>query len=106
MDEPGALAAKRFSIETLAQLLGPLTPHLAEDMWHALGHETLLAQTSWPEADPKLMIDDQIEIGVQVNGKLRDTIKLERDCSNDLAESLALASVAIQRYLDGKTPKR
>ena len=106
MEEPGALTAKRFSLEILAQLLSPLTPHLAEDMWQALGHETLLAQASWPEADPKLAIDDQIEIGVQVNGKLRDTIKLERDCSNDVAESLALASTAVQRYLDGKKPKK
>jgi leucyl-tRNA synthetase len=106
IDEPGALAAKRFSIETLAQLLSPLTPHLAEDMWQALGHETLLAQASWPEADATLAIDDQIEIGVQINGKLRDTITLERDCPNDIAESQALASAAIQRHLNGKTPKK
>ena len=106
IDEPGALAAKRFSIETLAQLLSPLTPHLAEDMWQALGHETLLAQASWPEADSTLAIDDQIEIGVQINGKLRDTITLERDCPSDVAESLALASTAIQRHLNGKTPKK
>ena len=51
---------------------------------------TLLAQSSWPEADAALARDDEIEIGVQVNGKLRDTIKLERDCPNDVAKSLAL----------------
>ena len=106
LDEPGALAAKRFSTETLAQLLSPLTPHLAEEMWQALGHKTFLAQASWPKADPTLAIDDQIEIGVQVNGKLRDTIKLERDCPNDVAQALALASAAIQRNLDGKAPKK
>ena len=106
MEEPGASAAKRFAIETLAQLLSPLTPHLAEDMWETLGHTTMLAQSSWPEADSALARDDEIEIGVQVNGKLRDTIKLERDCANDVAESLALASVSVQKYLDGKTPKK
>ncbi len=106
MEEAGAPAAKRFAIETLAQLLSPLAPHLAEDMWQTLGHETLLAQSSWPEADAALARDDEIEIGVQVNGKLRDTIKLERDCPNDVAESLALASASVQRYLDGKTPKK
>ncbi|MGB2333838.1 MAG: class I tRNA ligase family protein, partial [Candidatus Puniceispirillaceae bacterium] len=106
MEEAGAPAAKRFAIETLAQLLSPLAPHLAEDMWQTLGHETLLAQSSWPEADDALARDDEIEIGVQVNGKLRDTIKLERDCPNDVAESLALASASVQRYLDGKTPKK
>ncbi|MGB0197727.1 MAG: leucine--tRNA ligase, partial [Candidatus Puniceispirillaceae bacterium] len=106
MEEAGAPAAKRFAIETLAQLLSPLTPHLAEDMWQALGHKTLLAQSQWPEANAALARDDEIEIGVQVNGKLRDTIKLERDCPNDVAESLALASASVQRYLDGKTPKK
>ncbi len=105
-DEAGAPAAKRFAIETLAQLLSPLTPHLAEDMWQALGHKTLLAQSQWPEADAALARDDEIEIGVQVNGKLRDTIKLERDCPNDVAEKLALASASVQRYLEGKTPKK
>ena len=105
-DEAGAPAAKRFAIETLAQLLSPLTPHLAEDMWQALGHKTLLAQSQWPEANAALARDDEIEIGVQVNGKLRDTIKLERDCPNDVAEKLALASASVQRYLDGKTPKK
>ena len=106
MEEYGAPAAKRFAIETLAQLLSPLTPHLAEDMWLALGHKTLLAQSSWPVADAALARDDEVEIGVQVNGKLRDTIKLERDCPNDVAESLALASASVQRYLDGKSPKK
>ena len=106
MEETGAPAAKRFAIETLAQLLSPLAPHLAEDMWQTLGHETLLAQSSWPKADAALARDDEIEIGVQVNGKLRDTIKLERDCPNDVAESLALASASVQRCLDGKTPKK
>ena len=106
MEEAGAPAAKRFAIETLAQLLSPLAPHLAEDMWQDIGTQTLLAQSSWPEADAALARDDEIEIGVQVNGKLRDTIKLERDCPNDVAESLALASASVQRYLDGKTPKK
>ena len=58
------------------------------------------------EANAALAIDDEIEIGVQVNGKLRDTIKLERDCPNDIAETTALASASVQRYLDGKTPKK
>jgi leucyl-tRNA synthetase len=106
MDEAGAPAAKRFTVETLARLLSPLTPHLAEEMWQKLGHESLLAQSTWPEADAELARDNEIEIGVQVNGKLRDTIRLERDCPNEVAESLALASASVQRYLDGKTPKK
>ena len=106
IDEAGAPATKRFAIETLAQLLSPLTPHLAEDMWQALGHKSLLAQSRWPEAQAALAQDDEIEIGVQVNGKLRDTIKLERDSPNDVAEKLALASASVQRYLNGKKPEK
>jgi len=106
MDEAGAGAAKRFAVETLTRLLSPLAPHVAEDIWQKLGYDTLLAQSSWPKADAALAIDDEIEIGVQVNGKLRDTIKLERDCPNDIAETTALASASVQRYLDGKTPKK
>ena len=106
MDEAGAPAGKRFAIETLAQLLSPLTPHLAEDIWQTLGHKTILAKSQWPEADAALARDDKIEIGVQVNGKLRDTIKLERDCPNDVAKSLALASASVQRYLDGKDTEK
>ncbi len=106
MDEAGAGAAKRFAVETLTRLLSPLAPHVAEDIWQKLGYDTLLAQSGWPRADAALAIDDEIEIGVQVNGKLRDTIKLERDCPNDIAETTALASASVQRYLDGKTPKK
>ena len=106
IDEAGAPAAKRFAVETLARLLSPLTPHLAEDMWQTLGHKTLLAQSQWPEAVAALAQDEEIEIGVQVNGKLRDTIKLERDCPRDVAEKLALSSASVQRYLDGKSPKK
>jgi len=105
-NDEGAAAAKRFGVETLAQLLSPLAPHLAEDMWQALGYDTMLAQAAWPVANPDLATDNEIEIGVQVNGKLRDTIKLERDCPNEAAEAKALASAAVMRYLDGKAPKK
>jgi leucyl-tRNA synthetase len=106
MDEAGADVAKRFALESLTRLLSPLAPHVAEDIWQKLGYDTLLAQSTWPVADAALAIDDEIEIGVQVNGKLRDTIKLKRDCPNDIAETTAVASASVQRYLDGKTPKK
>ena len=65
-----------------------------------------MAQSRWPEAVVALAQEEEIEIGVQVNGKLRDTIKLERNCPRDVAEKLALSSTAVQRYLDGKSPKK
>jgi leucyl-tRNA synthetase len=102
----GAAEAKRFGIETLTQLLAPLAPHVAEEIWQNLGHDTLLAQSDWPKAKASLAADNEIEIGIQVNGKLRDTIILPRDCEADNAEARALASPAIIRYLDGKTPRK
>jgi leucyl-tRNA synthetase len=104
--DKGAPAAKRFGIETLAQLLSPLSPHIAEEIWQNLGHETMLATTTWPKANESLAADDEIEVGIQVNGKLRDTIMLSRDCENAYAEARALESKAILRYLDGNAPKK
>jgi leucyl-tRNA synthetase len=105
-EDRGAAAAKRFGVETLAQLLSPLSPHVAEEIWQGLGHETMLAATAWPRADETLAADDEIEIGIQVNGKLRDTIRLPRDCQSSDAEARALESPTILRYLDSKTPKK
>ena len=88
------------------QLLSPLSPHIAEEIWQNLGHETMLSNITWPKADESLAADDEIEVGIQVNGKLRDTIMLPRDCESANAESRALESKAILRYLDGNTPKK
>ena len=104
--DKGAAEAKRFGIETLTQLLAPLSPHVAEEIWQNLGHSTLLAQSDWPQADASLAADNEIEIGIQVNGKLRDTIMLPRDCDAGDAEARALVSPAIIRYLDGKAPRK
>ena len=99
-------AARRFGIETLTRLLAPLAPHVAEEMWQTLGHDTILAASPWPEADAALVTEASVEIGVQVNGKLRDTVSLPRDAAEDEARSAALASAGVIRYLDGKEPKK
>ena len=104
--DKGASEAKRFAIETLTQLLAPLSPHIAEEIWQCLGHDGLLANAAWPQADASLAADDEIEIGIQVNGKLRDTIMLPRDCEASDAKARALASPAIIRYLDGRPPRK
>jgi leucyl-tRNA synthetase len=86
--------------------LSPLSPHIAEEIWQNLGHSTLLTQSDWPQADASLATDNEVQIGIQVNGKLRDTIMLPHDCDVSDAELRALASPAIIRYLDGKTPRK
>ena len=105
-DDDASAAARRFGIETLTRLIYPMAPHIAEEMWQALGHDTMLAVTAWPEADPALLTDDSIEIGVQVNGKLRDTVSLPRDAEEDEARATALASAGVIRYLEGREPRK
>ena len=95
-----------FAIKTLTQLLSPFSPHIAEELWQACGGEGLVADAPWPEADEAWLVADEVEIGVQVNGKLRATIKLPVDCDKAVAEEKALAQETIVKYLDGNSPKK
>jgi len=103
--------ALREAFELLTRLVAPMMPHLAEEMWRRLGRGSsgeagLLVDLPWPEADPELLIDAKVTLGVQVNGKLRATIDLPRDAEDAQAEHLALAHPGVQRFLDGKAPRR
>jgi leucyl-tRNA synthetase len=104
--EQGEAAVLREGIEALTQLIGPMLPHIAEEIWQQLGHTTMLADSKWPKADPALLVDDTATIAIQVNGKLRATIILQRDMAAKDVEAAALADGNVQRALDGKTPKK
>jgi len=104
--EPGAGAALREGLEAATRLIGPMMPHLAEEMWQTLGHTTLLADQPWPAADPDLARDESVTIAVQVNGKLRGTIDLPRDAASGEVEEAALALPQVVRFLDGRAPKK
>ncbi len=98
--------ALREALEIFVRLIGPMTPHLAEELWGALGHKSLLADSPWPLPDDALLVDDTVTVAVQLNGKLRGTIALAKDAPKDVAEKTALALPELARGLDGKTPKR
>jgi len=83
-----------------------MMPHLAEEIWRVLGGKALLCDAPWPKADASLTRDDSVTVAVQVNGKLRATIELPRDCDIALAESQALGDERIRRLLDGKPPRK
>jgi leucyl-tRNA synthetase len=106
LSDPAGLAARREALDTMALLIGPAMPHLAEELWQRLGHDKLLAETAWPLADPRLVIDDTATVAVQVNGKLRATIQLPRDCDKADAERAALAEPAVIKALEGKPVKK
>ncbi|MDF1748146.1 MAG: leucine--tRNA ligase [Alphaproteobacteria bacterium] len=105
-DDAGAQWVRRFGFESLVQILSPMTPHVAEELWELLGHETMLVDSSWPTAASDMLIEETVTIGVQVNGKLRATIELARDVSREEAESAAVAEENVQRALEGKTPRK
>ncbi|MEQ8667297.1 MAG: leucine--tRNA ligase [Rhodospirillales bacterium] len=97
-----AAAVRRFGWETAIRLLGPMMPHLCEELWRGLGHETLLVEQPWPEAEAAMLSLDTVEVGVQVNGKMRGTVSLAPDAPEDDARAGALALETVKAAIDGK----
>jgi leucyl-tRNA synthetase len=94
------------AIERLVQLVAPMMPHLAETCWAALGKSGLVVDAPWPKADPALLMDSNVIIPVQVNGKRRGEITVAKGAPNDLVEREALSLEAVARMLEGKPPKK
>ena len=99
-------AVKREAIMTLAQLMAPMTPHLAEDIWEHQGGDGLLVNAPWPKADEQFLVEDTVTLPIQVNGKRRGEIEVAKDLPKDEVEKAALSVEAVQRALDGATPKK
>jgi len=95
-DDPAA----RFAAETAVSLLQPYVPHVAEELWAALGHERLW-EASWPKADPALLRSETIELVLQVNGKVRDRVEVPVGLSEEELIERAKASPKVQAHLDG-----
>jgi leucyl-tRNA synthetase len=94
------------AITTLVRLIAPMLPHLAEEAWAAMGNDGLVADADWPEADPALLVDDRVTIAVQVNGKLRDTLHVDKGLSREGLEFMALTAPNVVRILNGAAPKK
>ncbi|MFM2100367.1 MAG: hypothetical protein RLZZ366_1906 [Pseudomonadota bacterium] len=99
-------ASRTFAIRALNRIVGPMLPHLAEEGWVHLGGKGLIAAQPWPEHDPALLVDDEVTIAIQVNGKLRDTLTVAKALDKAALEAAALASDKVIRSLDGATPKK
>jgi leucyl-tRNA synthetase len=99
-------ASRTAAIRTLARVVAPMVPHIAEQAWAEMGGEGLIADAPWPEVDPALLVDDEVTIAVQVNGKLRDTLVMPKGAPKDQVEATALAAEKIVRALEGKAPRK
>ncbi len=106
IDDGAAKWVRREAFEAVARMINPMMPHLAEELWRALGHDALIANAPWPIADPKLLIDDTVTVAVQVNGKMRGAIELPKDCPKEQAQNAALTLDTALAAMQGKEPRK
>ncbi|MEE8585289.1 MAG: leucine--tRNA ligase, partial [Acidobacteriota bacterium] len=101
-----AKSLPRETLQTFLTLLSPYAPHIAEELWSRMGLQGLVCQQDWPEHDEGLIREKTVAIALQVNGKRRDEMEVPADTDKNRLEELALASEKVQKYLQGKTPRR
>jgi leucyl-tRNA synthetase len=94
--------ALREALETLVLLLGPFTPHVCEELWRKLGREGSIVRAAWPVLDPAAAREDQVELAVQVNGKVRGHITVPRDAVEEAIRKSALAVPHVLEHVKGK----
>jgi leucyl-tRNA synthetase len=98
----GGRSLRRSEVEPLVAMIAPFAPHLAEELWERLDHkESIFTGASWPTYDEQLALADQVDIAVQVNGRLRATIRAQRGASEAQVKQAALGEEAVQRHMDG-----
>ncbi len=96
----------REALETVVRLLNPFVPHIAAELWERLGHEESLESLGWPQYDSEALVEDEILIVVQVNGKVRGKISVAADAEQKVIEEKALAEPNVSRFVEGKTVRK
>lgn len=92
----------KADFKALITLLNPVAPHLTEELWEMLGFEGMLNETTWPTYDEKYLVDDEVEIVLQINGKVRDKLVVSATSTREEMEAIAMASEKVQKLIDGK----
>jgi len=105
-DSPAARSVAQEVLENAVLLLSPIAPHIAESLWTALRPGSKLIDQGFPQADPAALVQDEIELVIQVNGKLRGNLRVSKDADKATIEQLALAHEAVQKQLAGGTAKK
>lgn len=93
-------------VEGFVQLLAPVAPHICEELWQKLGHTETIAYTAWPTYDESKLVTDEVEIVIQVNGKVRTKTVVSKTASKEELEKLALEDEKVKEYTDGKTIRK
>ncbi|HEU6452621.1 MAG TPA: leucine--tRNA ligase [Gemmatimonadaceae bacterium] len=95
----------RAEVEPLVQLVSPFAPHLAEELWERMGHDVSIFDSGWPSYDESQLVEDEIELVVQVNGKVRGRVRVPREIDRDAALSAALAEPSVAKFVNGEPTK-
>ncbi|MFZ4499765.1 MAG: class I tRNA ligase family protein, partial [Burkholderiales bacterium] len=103
---PAAGAVAREGLAILLQVLAPITPHIAQALWADLDLGEDILTAGWPEPDANALVQDEVELVLQVNGKLRGNLRVASDSGQDAIEQAALASEVTARYLEGRPAKK
>jgi leucyl-tRNA synthetase len=99
-------AVLKEGIETTVLLLAPFVPHISEELWQALGHQEGMEKSVWPSFDSEAVVEDEVLIVVQVNGKLRGKINVEAGASEEAVRGFALADEKVKAFIDGKNIRK
>ncbi len=97
---------KRTVLEPLVVLIAPFAPHIAEELWHRLGHETSVCDAKWPTFDEKYLTESSVKYPISFNGKVRFTMEMPANASREEVERAALAHEQTPRFTEGRTPKK
>lgn len=92
----------RDQLDLFIRIVAPFAPHVAEDLWHKLGHPTSIADATFPIANPALLVDAEIEVPISIGGKVKHKIMVPRDADKDALEKLAMADAKVQELIAGK----
>ncbi|MDN5935779.1 MAG: class I tRNA ligase family protein, partial [Nitrosospira sp.] len=103
---PAARRLVQESLEKIVLLISPIVPHICHALWHELRPGTELLDQRWPQADSAALVQDEIELVVQVNGKLRGQLRVARDTKREAIERFALESDQVQKFIAGKVVKK
>ena len=104
--DAATLAAVRDAVDILIRIMAPMTPHLCEECNTLLGGNALIAQSAWPQFDQELVVDDQITLPVQINGKKRGDLTIARDADQVAVETAVLELAVVQAALNGNAPRK